>query len=238
MQFRGQKIQVRVYDNSGGSLGATLAGVLSIADEPESHADFSVGPVLSRDGTCDIFVVLGEASREMLKLLWELYQEAHVVIIQERETTPTLIALLEAGADDVLYTNALSVDGICMLLRRRIERRITRHNLGHDSLVTVGRLSVNPLARRVMIGPRGIKLSAREFNLLYMLAKSAGAVLTHDALLVALWGPNCIGDTELLKATIWRLRRKLKDPSGYQWISTSPGVGYMLDSPQGAEVAG
>jgi len=238
MQLRDQKIQVRVHDNSGGSLNATLAGVLSMADEPESHANLSVVPELSKGGTCDIFVVLGEASREMLKLVQDLYQEAYIVVIQEKRTTPTLIELLKAGADDVFYTSALSVDGICTFLRIRIERQVIRHNRGHDGLVTVGDLSIDPLARRVMIGPKVIALSPTEFRLLYMLAKDVGVVVTHELLLSRVWGPGHSGEREILRAALWRLRHKLEDPSGHQWISTSPGVGYMIDLPQDTKVAG
>jgi DNA-binding winged helix-turn-helix (wHTH) protein len=79
-------------------------------------------------------------------------------------------------------------------------------------------------------------LTPVEYGLLYHLARNAGHVLTHDALLTKVWGDEYQGESDYLKVYISRLRAKLgEDPTHPQWIETVPRLGYrFLRSPTAA----
>ena len=81
-----------------------------------------------------------------------------------------------------------------------------------------------------------VKLTPTEFRLLATLARHAGRVLTHTALLREVWGPNHDGDLAYLRVYMGQLRQKLEvEPAVPRWLLTEPGVGYRLDvDPHGA----
>ena len=74
-----------------------------------------------------------------------------------------------------------------------------------------------------------LALTPTEYDLLRMLVKHAGKVLTHDQLLRAVWGTAYESETHMLQVNISNLRRKIEpDPSRPSYIVTEPGVGYRL----------
>ncbi len=76
---------------------------------------------------------------------------------------------------------------------------------------------------------RELRLSPTEYRLLSCLAASAGTVLSRDELLTEVWGDAYKGEDELLRVTLWRLRRKLADDASEpRYIITRPGLGYMF----------
>ena len=87
-------------------------------------------------------------------------------------------------------------------------------------------------ARRVTVGAREMKLTATEYKLLYELATNAGRVLTHDQILQRVWGPEYSGESQLVRAFIRNLRRKLGDDAqNPRFIFTEPQVGYRMAKP-------
>ncbi len=86
--------------------------------------------------------------------------------------------------------------------------------------------------RQVKIGDQLLDLTPTEYDLLAHLVIHAGRLLTHSALLQAVWGPEYRSETEYLWAYIGRLRRKIEpDPRNPQYILTQPGVGYYFAGP-------
>ena len=95
-----------------------------------------------------------------------------------------------------------------------------------------GDLTINFGSREVQVRGVPVKLTPVEYGLLHHLARNAGHVLTHDALLTKVWGEEYRGEADYLKVYISRLRAKLgDDPTQPQWIETAPRLGYRFLRP-------
>ena len=84
-------------------------------------------------------------------------------------------------------------------------------------------------ARRVHTQGREVRLTPKEFDLLVLLARHFGRVITHRQMLTAVWGPAHASDTQYLRVFIGQLRQKIEiDPADPKLILTEPGVGYRV----------
>jgi DNA-binding response OmpR family regulator len=100
--------------------------------------------------------------------------------------------------------------------------------------LTLGPLTIDTAAYRVMRGGDEIPLTVTEFRLLYELARHVGQVLTRDQLLELVWGYTYLGDSRLVDVHVQRLRTKIEeDPSHPVLILTVRGVGYRADRAEG-----
>jgi two-component system KDP operon response regulator KdpE len=92
-----------------------------------------------------------------------------------------------------------------------------------------GYVSVNILRRQVRAGNQEVKLTPTEFELLRQLMLHAGKVMTHRALLRAVWGPEYGEEADYLRVYVRQLRLKIEEkPSQPKYILTEPGVGYVF----------
>jgi len=95
-----------------------------------------------------------------------------------------------------------------------------------------GDLTIDFPQRRVTVGGQLISLSATEYKVLYELATNAGRVLTHNQILQRVWGPAYQGETELVRAFIRNLHRKLGDDArNPRYVFTEPQVCYRMPAP-------
>ena len=105
-----------------------------------------------------------------------------------------------------------------------------------DQPYVLGDLTINYEARRVTVAGRRVRLTAKEYQLLYELSVSPGRVLTHDVLLRRIWGLSRAGDSRLVRTLVKRLRRTLGDDANNpRYISTEPGVGYRIGTAEARE---
>jgi two-component system KDP operon response regulator KdpE len=118
--------------------------------------------------------------------------------------------------------------------------KVTALDLGADDYLTkpfgVGELlaRVRAALRRMRWsegtgGPRILRLTGKEFDLLYLLARHAGRTLSHRFLLQRVWGPEYVDEVEYLRVYIGRLRRKLGETGDHRHLFTEPGFGYRLE---------
>ena len=139
---------------------------------------------------------------------------------------------LNMGADDYItkpFSMRELVARVNAALRRseggQVERRV------FDD----GSLKIEPETFSATNGGRELKLTRKEFSLLWELARNRGRVLTRETLLDRVWGNNYYGDTRTLDVHIRRLRQKLGDSS---MIETITGIGYRLVDPRKASETG
>ncbi len=150
-----------------------------------------------------------------------------IIMLSARGQEKDIVRALDLGADDYL-TKPFGVEEMLARVRSVLRRRSQTGVMLRAPLV-VGELSIDFAARRVTAQGGEVRLTPTEYGLLAHLAINAGRVLTHRALLQAVWGPEYGDETEYLWAYVRRLRRKIEpDPSNPIYILTEPGVGYYL----------
>jgi len=148
-----------------------------------------------------------------------------IVILSVQDQDTDKIAALDAGADDYV-TKPFSVGELMARLRVAM-----RHAYQPDPspVFTLNGLSVDLAARRVTLDGDEVQLTPTEYDLLRVMVKYAGRVLTHQQILHEVRGSGYQEETHLLRVHMSNLRRKLeKDPTDPQFILTEPGVGYRL----------
>jgi two-component system KDP operon response regulator KdpE len=145
--------------------------------------------------------------------------------VQNREDD--IVKALDNGANDYLVKPFRTGE---LLARIRSSLR----NTGGDNVQYASgdsTLEIDMNLRLVKKNNELIKLTATEFNLLSLLAKNEGRVLTHQYLLREVWGPGYISQTQYLRVFVAQLRKKIEtEPNHPEYIVTESGVGYRFKS--------
>ena len=133
---------------------------------------------------------------------------------------------LDNGATDYL-TKPFRTAELMARVRSAIRRNQTKEK--NSSVIICGNLQLDMVARSVKLNELLIKLTATEYNLLCLLARNEGKVLTHQYILKEIWGSNYQSETQYLRVYIAQLRKKIEDnPNKPQHILTESGVGYRF----------
>lgn len=148
-----------------------------------------------------------------------------VIVLSARTNELNIISALDLGANDYL-TKPFSV--LELAARIRATLRSTNSDFS-TSQINFGNLRVFTETHQVFINEQEVHLTKTEYDLLMALAKNQGKVVTHQKLLLAVWGPHSTEQTQYLRVYMGQLRKKLKaaDPQ-FDLIQTEPGVGYRL----------
>jgi len=160
----------------------------------------------------------------VLKRLRE-WSQVPVVILSVRDRDDDKIAALDNGADDYLSKPFSTPE---LLVRLRVA---LRHAQPSDEEVAFqsGELLVDLANRHVTVKGKEVRLTVTEYNLLRLLVRHAGKVLTHRQILKDVWGPNADQQTHYLRVYVARLREKIEPvPARPTLLITEPGVGYRL----------
>ncbi|MEJ3746263.1 response regulator transcription factor [Actinomycetes bacterium KLBMP 9797] len=154
--------------------------------------------------------------------------EVPIIIVTTRDSEIDKVVALEVGADDYVtkpYSPRELVARVRAVLRRG------RHMVGMvaESVLMAGPVHMDVERHLVTLDGASVPLPLREFDLLKILLRNAGRVLTRRQLIERVWGPEYVGDTKTLDTHVRRLRGRLEaDPSHPKWLLTVRGVGYQF----------
>ena len=153
------------------------------------------------------------------------WSEMPIIVLSALGEEDEKVRALEAGADDYV-TKPFGARELVARLNASLRR--SSGNTEEPTIALDG-LEVDLAARAVRRDGETIHLSPIEFDLLRVLARNHGRLLTHRQLLTQVWGPEYAEDTQVLRTTIGRLRGKIeREASKPRYIYTDPGIGYRL----------
>lgn len=155
------------------------------------------------------------------------WSDVPIVVVSVRSAEAEIVAALDAGADDYV-TKPFAPAELLARLRALVRRHSTP---GIPLVVTSGELRIDLAARTVTMAGMPVRLTRKEFDVLALLARNAGRLLTHQELLRTVWGPAHLGDSHYLRIAVAHLREKLGDDAAApRLIFTEPGIGYRFAS--------
>lgn len=153
-----------------------------------------------------------------------------LIVLSVRGEEKMKVEALDAGADDYV-TKPFSMEELLARVRAALRRTPSVSTTDAASTVlAAGDFRLDLETRRVTVGEREIHLTPKELEVLAHLMRHAGKVLTHRALLGAIWGGNYVEQTEYLRVFVGQLRKKIEpDPATPRYILTEPWIGYRFD---------
>jgi two-component system KDP operon response regulator KdpE len=165
-----------------------------------------------------------ESGHATLQQLREWYTNP-IIILSVQSDEADIVKALDNGANDYLI-KPFRTGELLARLRSAIRGRINEEN---DPVITAGHLQIDFAARVVKSAGEIIKLTATEYNLLAMLARNEGKVLTHQYLLKEIWGPGFLNQSQYLRVFVGQIRKKIEaDPNRPVILVTESGIGYRF----------
>jgi two-component system response regulator PrrA len=169
----------------------------------------------------------GLSGIEVCRRLRDDDNDVPVLMLSALDEVSDRIAGLQAGGDDYLV-KPFALQELVLRLGALLRRRPP----ATDDRVRVGPLVLAPAAREAHIDGEPLKLTRREFELLEVLARNAGIVLTRDQLLDRVWGYDFEVRTDAVDTFVSYLRRKLEADGRPRMLHTVRGVGFVLREPR------
>jgi two-component system KDP operon response regulator KdpE len=164
---------------------------------------------------------------ELCRKLREI-SDLPIIVLSVRGEEKTKVEALDAGADDYV-TKPFGMDELLARIRAALRRQPQTD--AQSNKLEAGEFRVDLNAHIVTRGEEELRLTPKEFDLLTFLIRNSGKVLTHRALLGAVWGGDYTEQNEYLRVFIGQLRKKIEpDPSKPRFILTEPWIGYRFNA--------
>lgn len=152
-----------------------------------------------------------------------------VIAVTARLDDDEAAAVLQAGADDYIAKDCAPREFVARV--RAVLRRYVEREQGWGSAMKVGAILLDTVRHRCEVRGRVVELRPREFELLDVLMRKAGRVLTRAYLLETVWGMSQFADTRTVDVGVSRLRKALGRQAG-RWVETVERYGYRLRNPR------
>jgi two-component system KDP operon response regulator KdpE len=152
------------------------------------------------------------------------WSEMPIIVLSAVGAEDAKVAALSAGADDYV-TKPFGPRELIARLEAALRRSAPEPD---DAVIRADGLELDVASHVVRRNGTEIHLTPKEFDLLRTLARNRGRLMTHRELLTTVWGPGYGQDTQVLRAHVANLRRKIEPDDGPRFIKTDPGVGYRF----------
>lgn len=167
-----------------------------------------------------------EDGQIVLKRLREWYKKP-ILILTVKNTEEEIVKALDNGANDYL-AKPFRTQELLARIRTALRNLAQNENV---PLIEFGEITIDFTSRSVKSKNEILKLTTTEYNLLSILAKNEGRVLTHQYLLKEVWGNSYSDQTQYLRVFVAQLRKKIEeDPNRPKFIITESGVGYRFNT--------
>ncbi len=152
-----------------------------------------------------------------------------IIMVTAKDSEIDKVVGLELGADDYV-TKPFSSRELVARIRAVMRRRVPERASSDEGSLHVGDIAMDVERHVVTVGGDAVKLPLKEFELLEVLMRNAGRVLTRGQLIDRVWGADYVGDTKTLDVHVKRLRSKIEpNPAEPQVLVTVRGLGYKLE---------
>jgi two-component system, OmpR family, KDP operon response regulator KdpE len=152
-----------------------------------------------------------------------------IIVLSARGEEADKVNALDLGADDYV-TKPFGAEELLARIRVALRRQLAEEST-ETGVFRAGDLTIDYDRRRVVLDRTEVRLTPKEFELLSLLARNHDRVLTHRAILKAVWGPNAVEQPEHLWTLVAQLRKKIEpDPANPKYLLSEPWVGYRLVS--------
>jgi two-component system, OmpR family, KDP operon response regulator KdpE len=163
---------------------------------------------------------------EILKKLRNWYDKP-VLVLSVRNSEEDVVNALDNGANDYI-TKPFRSGELLARIRSALRQNIPEE---HNQVLIFGNLEIDISGYIVKKNGVNLKLTTTEFNLLCLMARNAGRVLTHQYILREIWGYTYLEQTQYLRVFMAQLRKKIEDnPSHPVLLITESGIGYRFAS--------
>ena len=151
-----------------------------------------------------------------------------ILVLSVRGEERSKIQALDSGADDYI-TKPFSTGELLARVRAAL-RRVPATTPERPTKIEAGDFRIDVDAHSVHVGEREVRLTPKEFDVLVYMAQHPHKVLTHRAILNAVWGSNSVEQNEYLRVFVGQLRKKLEpNAASPKYIVTEPWVGYRFE---------
>ncbi len=170
----------------------------------------------------------GFSGLEVCQMIRE-FSDVPIIMLTAKGEDMDKILGLEYGADDYITKpfNILEVKARIKAIFRRNGRNVTEQE--NQKVIETRGLKIDVDSRRVYIDDKEVNLTAKEFELVYLLVSNPNKVYSREQLLKTIWGPSYPGDARTVDVHVRRLREKIEaTPADPKYIHTKWGVGYYF----------
>lgn len=164
-----------------------------------------------------------------IELCENIRDRSHVpiIVLSVRGDDKNKVDALDKGADDYV-TKPFSINELLARIRANLRRASLAKEPESSEPISIGDFHIDLQTRIVKVGGKEIHLTPKEFDLLVYMARRPEKVLTHTALLNAVWGSQNVQQPEYLRVFINQLRKKIEPEETPRYILTEPWVGYRF----------
>jgi two-component system, OmpR family, KDP operon response regulator KdpE len=168
---------------------------------------------------------------ETLRRIRTFLPRLPILMLTVRDHEEDKVEALDTGADDYV-TKPFSTRELIARIRTAV-RRVRAPARPEDAPIEIGEIRLEPVKRRVTKSGVAVRLTRKEFDILWCLMSRAGRVVTYSKLLTAVWGAECREEVEYLRTFVRQLRKKIEDdPGNPLYLLTDVYVGYRFADSQ------